>query len=262
MARIFWTQAEKTHLAEIAFEFRRTTDLTDIECVRQAQNTLLPNDRRRNLITMTEVPWVLPIWKELTKAQRELEHVAPSVTQAIVPVKHPEAERIAHAPKPFSIGDLPFDQLWTEMGRRLTEMASGEAMQAMVQREVRRQLEAVLPGSITFDDTPVQQPAQPQRKKLMKVFAFGLLNGQQELFKQEYKGRVDFIFTDGSPSLSKLKSVSHNVHWVVQMSKFSNQIKGANKAIDNFHVCPGAITQLREFLNRKLAIFENENIAD
>lgn len=262
MARIFWTQAEKTAVAERAFEIRNRTDYTDIECVRQAQDQLLNHERRRNLVTMTEVPYITEIWEELTKAQRDLEQVVPAKSHAIQPVKHPEAERIAHAPKPFTVSDVPFDQLWTEMGRRLTEMASGEAMQAMVQREVRRQLQAVLPGSISFDDTPVVQPAAPQRKKLMKVFAFGLLNGQQELFKKEYKGRVEFHFTDGSPSLTKLKSVSSQVHWVVQMSKFSSQIKGVNKAMDNFHVCPGAITQLREFLNRKLAIFENEHIHD
>lgn len=257
MARIFWTQAEKNLVAERSFELRNSTEYSDIECVRIAQMNVLNPARHRNLITMSEVPYLVDIWADLIQAQREREtqEIAPQPKQAIQPVKHPEAERHASQPKPFSIGDIPFDQLWQEMGRRLTEIASGEAMQALVQREVRRQLQASLPGVINFEDTPVQQPAAPAKKKRMKVFVFGLLNGQQELFKQEYKDAIEFHFTDGTPSLTKLKNVSTHMHWVVQMLKFSDQIKGANKAIDNFHMCPGAITQLREFLNRKLKDF-------
>lgn len=255
MARIFWTNDEKNAVAGRSFELRRDAEYSDIECVRRAMQELISTERHRNLIAMSEVPYIHEAWVILTQSQRDADLLEGSQPkQVIQPVRHPEAERDERFQREtIAISDIPFDQLWTEMGRRLTEMASGEALQQLVRREVRAQLRASIPG-ILHDDTPVVQPQQEQRKRRMKVYVFGLLNGQQELFKREYKDTVEFQFTDGSPSLSKLKNVSLHMHWVVQMLKFSNQVKGVS-AIDNYQACPGAITQLREFLNRKLKDF-------
>jgi hypothetical protein len=68
MARIFWSKEEKAMVAERAFEIRKSvTTESDLECVKRAMREQVSAERQRNLISMSEIPWVQDTWRELTK---------------------------------------------------------------------------------------------------------------------------------------------------------------------------------------------------
>jgi len=252
--RIHWDHSDINKVAQKSFELRLTGEFTDIECVRKAMMLELPHDKHRKLTTMTEVPKVADVWRDLADAQKRLMQLQPNqqYAQAIQPGAAP-VEHVQY----LDLQSVPFNELWSELGRRIAEMQSMETMASLVDSRIKLAFQRALPGVIDYEPAPIEQPKAPERKKLLKVFVFGLLNGQQELFKREYDGRVQFLFTDSTPSLNKLRNTAHNVDWVVQMLKFSDQIKGVNQ-IDNYKALPGALTQLRDFLERKIKEFDAE----
>jgi hypothetical protein len=257
---IVWTAEEKEKVAKRAFEIRGENPLsgTDLHCVRTAMKELLVSIRHRNIHQMKDVqPWLSEYWTALTAAQSKEETLELLTTfsayePAIKPLVVPQIEREVAVP-PTNQTNSRLSDLWAELGRRIEEATSGERIKAIIRTEINATLERRLPGILAPDDvqTPVEQPHQKERKHKLKICVIGLLNSQHELVKNEYRDTVDFLAFDKTPSFSRIQSTARHYDYVVQMLKYSNQIKGANK-IDNFHMCGGLLTQLREFVNRKL----------
>jgi hypothetical protein len=261
MTRIFWTTEEKQAVAVRAFEIKNyaSFDDSDIEAIRQAMAECLPDEKQRKLHTMSEVLWAYDYWDELQNPQKLANGRTwvsgngntPAKPQAIQPVVNPQIER--EVIPLISIKDVSVLELWTELGGRINQLMSGEHLKKLVQQEVNTVLERRIPGLLPVDElqSPVIQPQAEERKKKIKVCVIGLLNGQQELVKREYKDSVDFLFFDKTPSFSKVQQTAQHYGWVIQMIKYSDQIKGANQ-ISNFRMLGGLLTQLREFLNRNI----------
>jgi hypothetical protein len=272
MARIFWTAEEKQAVAVRAFEIRNyaSFDDSDIEAVRQAMAECLGDEKQRKLTTMSEVPWVRESWNELQQVQKtangriwvdgthnvEVTAVKPK-PQAIIPVVNPKVEidSIPQLSVKDTLKEIPTLDLWAELGNRINQLMSGEHLKQLIRDEVNATLERRLPGILPPDEvqTPVVQVQAEQRVHKLKVCIIGLLNGQQELIKQEYRNKIDFLFFDKTPSLSKVKQTAQHYDFVVQMIKYSDQIKGVNQ-IQNFHMLGGLLTQIREFLNRHVSV--------
>lgn len=255
MSRIFWTEAEKQAVAVRAFEIRNyaSFDESDIEAVRQAMYECIADDKQRQLKAMADVPWVREKWDEL-HLQKGNTTNSPRTTekpQAIQPVVNPKIEQES-IPQP-TLKDVSTTDLFTELGNRISQLMSGEHLRKLIQQEVNNVLERRIPGLLPSDElhTPVHQPQAEQRVQKLKVAVIGLLNGQQELIRNEYRKTVDFLFFDKTPSISKIKQTAQHYDFVLQMIKYSDQIKGANQ-IQNFHTLGGLLTQLREFLNRRI----------
>lgn len=265
MARIFWSKEEKTMVAERAFEIRKSfTTESDLECVKRAMREQLSTERQRNLISMSEVPWVQDAWRELTKSA-QLKASSPKMAngnvltetpqvkvRAIQPVIRTEVE-LASTPV-ATLKDVPTMEIFEELGRRISSLMSGDHIRQMIRHEVNATLERRLPGILAPDEFDVQvvQPQQEERQIKLKICVIGLLDGQQELIKREYSEKVAFLFLERTPSLQKIKHAAQQYDHVIQMLKFSNQVKGANQ-IEKFHMLGGLLTQLREFINRQVA---------
>ena len=261
MKNITWTKAEKTAVAERSFEIRMSlTPETDIECVRRAMNEMLATEKQRNLRGMSDVPWVQEEWRVLTKnAQSKTANgrvgtsttPTPQKVQAIQPVVNPQIE-LESTPAP-TLKDVPTMELWAELGSRINELMSGDHLKKLIRQEVNATLERRLPGILSQDDMdiPVAQPQQEERAVKLKICVIGLLNGQQETIKREYSEKVSFLFMENTPSLQKIKHAAQQYDHVIQMIKFSNQVKGANQT-EKFHMLGGLLTQLRDFINRQV----------
>lgn len=253
MARIFWTKEEQQQLAERAFELRSLPHFTgsDLDCVRKAMEELINPSRHREIKTHGNIPWLIPAWKILTRElQTAGNALGPVKRQAVVPLDVPESAPPEVKP---TVADISTSDLWMELGRRMTEMMSGESLRKTIREEVNATLERRLPGILQVDDVqvPVAQPKQDVRQVKLKVCVMGLLPSQKGLIEQEYKGRIDFLFFEKTQSLPKIKSTAAHYDHFVQMIKYSDQIKGARQ-IPNFHQCAGLLTQLRAFLDRQL----------
>jgi hypothetical protein len=168
--------------------------------------------------------------------------------QAIKPVFNPEVEKAA-APEP-KLSEFPLADLWAELGRRIEEATSVTRLQSLIRSEVNAVLDRRLPGILAPDVETVEEVVKAEVFKL-KICVIGLLNGQKDLITQEYKDRVDFLFIEQTPGLHKIQQTANHYHFVVQMVKYSNHIKGSNR-IDNFVTLGGLLTQLRAFIERKL----------
>jgi hypothetical protein len=169
--------------------------------------------------------------------------------QAIKPVFNPEVEKAA-APVP-KLSEFPLADLWAELGRRIEEATSADRLQSLIRQEVNAVLDRRLPGILAPDVEPVEEAVVTAEVFKLKICVIGLLNGQKDLITQEYKDRVDFLFMEQTPGLHKIQQTANHYHFVVQMIKYSNHVKGTNK-IDNFVTLGGLLTQLRAFIERKL----------
>jgi len=256
MSYIKWTKADRQVVAERAFEIRMSvTTETDIDCVRRAMSEMLATDKQRDLRGMSDLPWMQEQWRTLTKnAQSKTANgrvwSMPRV-QAITPVVNPRIENES-IPEP-TIKDISTMDLWAELGRRISDMMEGQHIKKMIRDEVNATLERRLPGLLPPDEVqlPVEQPSQKERQYKLKVCVIGLLNGQQELIKKQYKDTVDFLFMEKTPSIHKIQQTAHHYDWVIQMIKYSTQVKGAGQ-IEKFHMCGGLLTQLRTFIDRQV----------
>lgn len=258
MTRIVWTKADRQVVAERAFEIRMScTTETDIDCVRRAMSEMLNTEKQRDLRGMSDFPWMQDHWRELTKnAQSKTANgrvwSTPPKPQAITPVVNPKIENES-IPEP-TIKDISTMDLWAELGRRITDMMDGSHIKQLIRDEVNATLERRLPGLLPPDElqAPVAQPSQKERQYKLKVCVIGLLNGQQELIKKEYRDTVDFLFMEKTPSIHKIQQTAHHYDWVIQMIKYSTQVKGAGQ-IEKFHMCGGLLTQLRTFIDRQVS---------
>jgi hypothetical protein len=259
MAHITWTKAEKALVAERSFEIRMSvTTETDIDCVRRAMSEMLATEKQRNLRGMSDVLWVQDQWRILTKnaqsktANGRVWSSTPTPAprpQSIQPVVNPRIE-LESTPIP-ALKDVPTMEIFEELGRRISSMMNGDHIKQMIRQEVNAVLERRLPGVLAPDE-PQEIPQQEERAIKLKICVIGLLDGQQELIKREYSEKVSFLFMERTPSLQKIKHAAQQYDHVIQMLKFSNQIKGANQ-IEKFHMLGGLLTQLRDFINRQVA---------
>jgi len=285
--RSHWTLEQKNKVARRSFELRndpQNVNFPDLHCVRQAQDELIPEAEHRILNSTQKIQWVIPYWTQFTselragvlgrlangavwvepkeatlqlvkKPSKLKLKVVPPTTEvghppAIQPVFNPEVEKAAQ-PEP-KLSEFPLADLWAELGRRIEDATSATRLQSLIRDEVNAVLDRRLPGILAPDVDPIDDLVQtePQERKL-KICVIGLLNGQQDLIKQEYKSRVDFLLFEKTPSLHKVQQTANHYDFVVQMTKYSNHIKGTNQ-IDNFVTLGGLLTQLRSFLDRKL----------
>lgn len=256
MAKIFWTAGEKRDIAERSFAIRMDSESegSDLDCIREAMHQVIKPDRFRELRTIDHVsPWLRERWTDLLALRKEqaVNGKLPEFPQAI---KQPLIQE-----KLFSIKDVTTSALWAELGVRIQSMMDGDDVRRIVRDELNRSLERRLPGLLPPDDVdiPQEQPKTEARKHKLKIAVIGLKPEQQGLIQQQYKDDVSFLFSEKSASLPKIKNMARHCDWVVQMIRFSDQVKGANH-VENFHMCPGLLTQLRDFINRRLLVDKQE----
>lgn len=193
--RVHWTKEEKRDIALLSFKIRQNnSDITDVMCVRQAQEALLAEVRWRPFKKMAEVAFVSDAWRKLTRGERlegeesdahdvmdslarARDHaesiysavsapeygpaavpVQPEVKQwpaAIKPVVNPAVENAQ--PKALTVEDASIEQLMLAMMGKFLKRTDEATLRALVRDEVNKTLERRLPG-VLAPDVPFEEP--------------------------------------------------------------------------------------------------------
>ena len=242
MSRIFWNAAEKAEVAEASFAIRNDVSFSgsDLECVRRAMQMCIRPDRHRNLITMTEVPWIRDAWIELNKAAKAV--AKPAIQGAV----NPQVERET-APQ-FSLSDVSVTDLFAELAKRVEALTNPNHLRALIRAEVNATIDRRMPGLIPPDT--LDQPEVPKSRIVMpKVAVIGLLGQQQHLLKSQYSGQVDFHWLEGSEGQTRIKNTARVMDLTIK-SKWCKGMLGSTKDFENFQATTGGLDQIRAIINR------------
>jgi len=240
MPRIHWKPADKRLIVEESFRIRTNPSFTDsdLEAVRMAMRKIIKPADHRNLRAMAELPWVTDGWKELHKAKRENPapiHYTPAIEAGTLP-KHEQVQ----IPALISLESLGTEALAAELLRRLVQMTDPTY------------LDARLPGLLPPDIEPQPAPVEKERPRLIKIGVIGLLNSQQELFKNQYKDLVDFHFVDGNSSFAKVKNLAATMDWTYK-TKWSDAI-GKVSSLERFSSTNGGLDTIRKLIFEKFKV--------
>jgi hypothetical protein len=170
--------------------------------------------------------------------------------QAITPVISPQHE--LHFEKKASLEDLTTEMLATELVSRLLKAVDTSTLKKMIRDEVNAVLEQRLPGILPpMEEQAEAEPAPEERVRLPKVCVFGLMSGQKEMLKREYKGKVDFHFMEGSEGRTRIKNtvelmdISIATNWATRLPSM--------KGTPNFTNADG-MTSIRNIIAGRLGI--------
>jgi hypothetical protein len=229
--RIWWTDIEKEEItkraANIIFKNPGTSQL---DALRRSQESFLPKERRRVVITISSVPW----FPELLN--KEMDALKKALAQP------PEREVIEQVIfEPMKLTEVPTEHLISELIRRILT-AGGSGLVSQVNNTIAQTIHNELPGAISRlrEKTNVVS-----REHLKKILVIGLLPEQINEVQKMFDTSFELSFwTDGdskslqqkAPHQDKIyimkRFISHNVYDMLKSAKVS------------YTIVPGATSEL------------------
>lgn len=240
--KVFWSADEKALLCREAARLLYTLTATGrLAALKQAQE-VLPENRRRRIITLTGLDWFVE------GVQLALEDLRSSV-----------AEDVSQPPPP-TLDTLSLDELYPLVRKRLvTELASFltdvlnevqwpsgmPAPAAEVSSAGGALIRNVLKG------IGIPEPSPRPTVKIRSVLVVGLRGGQMEEIRRECGKRLDLRFVGADESKDRLKSMAEQADCAVAMTDFISHshedilTKRARKYVRS----SGGLTRLKELLH-------------
>jgi hypothetical protein len=207
MAHIHWTLKEQTLLAEAcAGLLKSQVAKTNLQALRIAEE-LLPEDRRRNITTMSLVPWLqdsLALRKSREQAASEKIEVANNRNITEIPVDELVQRIIA--------GITP------HLEKIVTEKLSSAKIQSAMDSAMNSYLKELTGGMNAIGKKAAVEASRHERKKIVLV---NLLASQYEEVKSEYHELFDLIlWCDKDDSYTSLRTHASNAYRIFGMTDF------------------------------------------
>jgi hypothetical protein len=248
MTKIFWKPAQKKAIAEAAFEYRQDPGFlgSDLDCVRQAMLDVIPDPtQHRNVHTMTTLPWVTDVWKDLTETLKNgYDH------RAIKPVVSPTIERDATQLK---VADITTESLWAELGKRLFQQYSPENMRALIRAETNATIDRRMPGIIPPDTLDANHQQEFPKERKPKLCIIGLMGAQVNMLTAEYGKVIDLHFLEGGEGTKRIKNTCSLMDLTIK-SKWCKGLLGSTKDFENFQATTGGLDTIRGMIQRKFNV--------
>lgn len=207
MSHTHWTLKEQTLLAEAcAGLLKSQVAKTSLQAVRIAQE-LLPADRRRNITTLSLVPWLK-------------ESVAAVQNKQVLATKNSEVE------KAKTITEIPVDDLVQRIIKGLTphlekivtEKLSSAKIQSAMDSAMNSYLKELTGGMSAIGKKAAVEASRSERKKVVLV---NLLASQYEEVKSEYHELFDLVlWCDKDDSYTSLRTHASNAYRIFGMTDF------------------------------------------
>lgn len=283
---VFWRDDEKRKVAVRAYaNLERWPDMSKLEAFRKAQDSELPEDRRRNLSTWETIrEWAEPMLESIAldvrieearqheenERRREAERAEAAEREAAklrAEAAEREQARAFEVAVQSRMDTLTLDDMFKAMARRMArEMVSAFSaeIEGVFVSKMHSVLSEALGGPPTAAPPPTRQPEPPARivesnaVKLPKVCVVGLLNRTQEDdVEKAFLGAVEFVFvksqgTGGNGGGGKgMLDKAQKCDVVVGMIDFAGH--GVDEAAKKLHDIPykrvaGSVSALKRWL--------------
>lgn len=258
---ILWTDEEIDLLAEYLVELRLADPVSPLlPLLRQAQEAVLPEHRRRNINSTANVPAVVGRLSELLREERRLAReglkaeTRPEPVPPPFPSKQELKEEILGEMSTAEVLVFAMTRLASEAGKVEARLAKMEvALQKLLERQPHTNGAGQPNGASPKSPPTVPPPAKP---RLFRIYVVGLLDKQQRFIAEACPKGADIRFCSKD---QRVPVVPSGTDAVVLVKKFvghdqedavRSQING-----DKVHVVEGCIEGVREFI-RELVLTE------
>ena len=175
--RVYWDHADKERICKQVILLRKDhPSWTELQCIRHIAENALPEDKRRNITTMSTVPWFPELYRITKKLMGEEE-------QPPEPTEPPKEEKKEPTPQEI-ISKLPDEVVIAEAEIRKFRATKNVEMCLL---EL-----ATMPSSKTAEQ-PRQIPKLPEKRKPTLV-VIGLKSGLNHELKMEFQDRAHMEF--------------------------------------------------------------------
>jgi hypothetical protein len=220
MRRVSWTHQEQQLLLDASARAISEGYVgTRLRAINQAQLEVLPENRRRKLAAITQLPWFEDGLKEALERRRKLET---------------ELERPQEADPPPAPTPSP---------GRLQEALQGffQALRDEVLEEVQSILEARLGEALTM---------VPKKQTKTSVLIVGLKGGQMEEIKRDFDGKFDLRFIGSAENKHQLRAMVTAANVTLGVTNFMNHAGESIIKDRSARYIPvdGGITRLKDAL--------------
>lgn len=234
--RIRWTDEERAVLVERAAQLLHTKDAFSLRDALTKSQDALPQDRRRQIAALTQVPWFVdqvPIRiKEIER--QESQAVEQEIQQAVQTVEQKARE-----------------QLEEEVSRYIGKILAKALAVALREPE----LAGMFHREPTINHDPQRHHlVQHRKERLQRVVVAGMLNSQARALESEFKNKLDLRFWSKDQSNDTLKSMLSHADAVVGMVGFLAHSHDAVLKSSKVPYTPvsGGVTQVKQALHRLL----------
>lgn len=205
--QVHWRDDEKRKVAARTYSnLKAWPDMSQLEAMRKAQDSELPEDRRRDLPTWSLVKdWAEPMIEACALDERiEAARIAEERERETNAQRLHEADEQARKlaldrAVAERMNNLTFDDLIHALARRFGRAIAegfneGFRAAAMPSIEAPPPASALPPSPLTHDSQSPPRYVEPTRTRLPKVCVVGLLNQQAEDVKRAFLGAIEFVF--------------------------------------------------------------------
>lgn len=256
--KVFWRDAEKRALSAEAARLLADLEVGSTrDALMQAQNNVLPPERRRPIHTMTSVadwyPAQLQAAASALQREREAAKAAADAQAEPTPVAPatPEPTTVVEPAAPTLAAAL--GRPWAQLREHLVQEVAG-----IVAEGILRGLESVrlsAPQQQPSSDQPeprVHVPfvAEPAKERPPSVLVVGLRGGQVPQIEADFRGRLDLRFCGADDSKDRLRSMTERADTTVAFVDFlSHSHTDIIKARARHYIeTAGGMTSLRKTL--------------
>ena len=227
--RIHWTDREKEQLVTQINELLLVRpELSVLDALREVQEKVLPEQRRRNILTLVAVPWLEPALSKAKKAP----YVEPVIVDKVILVEQ-------------KVSELPLESLLAEIFRRVVDVSQLKAQIALaIAQDIRNEL----PNAIRqISESKLPQVVRERKYKLLVV---GLLGAQAHEIEKSYQDLFDLVFHKEEPE-QILTTRIKNADAVFLMRNFCShkQQEAIQKSRTRLYIVSGAISELKAVLD-------------
>lgn len=230
MSKIRWSNEERSALlGEVKRQHATHPNMRTLDLLRMAQNTVLPDDRKRFITGNDQVAWV-----QKERDKWIIEAYRPKLAEETVP-ELPQTKDVE-----LSKSDLM---------SQLVELLSDAMVQVVAEAVVRARQKLDLP---CIDIQPQEVPVKPQLKNIV---VYGLIKSQEQQVRKELNGCYNLRFLK-DVSQDKLVSGAQWADYVFIMTKFVSHDYEAIKKYKNMRYVSGGVTDL---INKLETMYLEEN---
>lgn len=245
--RIKWDDNEKKDLCEnVARRIMIRPDITLLTHVSNAQTEILPSNRRRKILSITSIPWLIKGMKEyygnfqnnLTKKENHIQETCQQeIERLIQKMTYEKEEAVSQAIKNLTIEDL--------ITNFLLKLKEEKEQTRKTLFEIQSKLDTLLskPQSSSVSLSSIAESK--------KVTIIGLIANQQNVIENKYKSVLKLRFI---PANQSKKTFPKDCDAIIVMTKFTGHdwINSANCQKDKSKIimCGGGISSLNEHLDK------------
>jgi len=262
--RIFWDPRDRQLLTIETLRLVDEQGLGLLKALKIAQPRVLPPAKVRNVTQLSAVKW-LPEAVDTLRQQRAREQTLQAEQDALERQRQ-EALAAEEATRQAREA-IPTGELVSMLQNRVESWASGMFKQVLlnVMRDpevldaaavmLRGGMEAhALPGDSSWGEPVAAEALSPVRQtvqRLAKVLILGLLPGQENDIKREFKSFFNIRFMEADCSHRELRQNAQSAHFIFAMTGFINhpdEKQITSTAKDRYMRVDGGLTRLREAL--------------